>query len=150
MENITLNTEPTRAELIAAVLADPDALANSLTNAGIDPTAGREKYEKILTSFTPKPKTGDSAAKRRNERIFTERVAPYLAQHPDGVTAAMVAECVDGLPIGASGKVTTQAAATILRTGVSMGGASVLDKAAAKAWHKAHKGSGNGFVYIPA
>lgn len=148
MENITLNTEPTRRDVLA-VIATAD-LDSEFTDAGIDPDAAATVLDKLLKSVAPKPKTGDSATKRRNERIFTERVSPFLAQHPDGVTAAMVAECVNGLPVGASGKVTTQAAATILRTGVGMGGASVLDKSAAKAWHKAHKGSGNGFVYIPA
>lgn len=148
MENITLNTEPTRRDVFTVVAAAD--LASNFVEAGIDPDAAATVIGKYLKSLAPKPKTGDSATKRRNERIFTERVAPFLAQHADGVTAAMVAECVDGLPVGASGKVTTQAAATILRTGVGMGGASVLDKAAAKAWHKAHKGSGNGFVYIPA
>lgn len=149
MENITnLNTEPTRRDVLN-VIATAD-LDSEFTDAGIDPDAAADVIDKLLKSVTPKPKTGDSAAKRRNERIFTERVSPFMQQHADGVTAAMVAECVDGLPVGASGKVTTQAAATILRTGVAMGGASVLDKASAKTWHKAHKGSGNGFVYIPA
>ena len=80
----TLNDTPTRAELVAAVLANPDTLADCLTNAGIDPTAGREKFEKILTSFTPKPrKPGDSVTFKQNVKYFdTLRLRQMLTVCP--------------------------------------------------------------------
>ena len=140
----TLNDTPTRAELVAAVLANPDALADCLTNAGIDPTAGREKFEKILTSFTPKPrKPGDSVTFKQNVKYFDTLIKPYFEQHNGTVTAAQIAADVDGLPTNAEGKTSTQKVNGILRTALTSGRISMLSKDDAKAWLKEHGIKGN-------
>lgn len=144
-----LNTTPTRYQTISAIAALD--LTDVFTAAGIDPTAGSEVLAKFVKQLEPKRSTGeDSITRKRNRKLFEEVVRPFLEQHPEGVTAALVAEGCEGLPVSAEGKTTTQTASAILRVGVAEGGATVLDKAAAKEWHKAHKNSGNGFVYIAA
>lgn len=144
-----LNTTPTRYQTISAIAAtDLNAI---FTAAEIDPAAGREVLGKLMKSLEPKKSTGeDSAVKIRNRNLFNSVVRPFLEQHPEGVTAAIVAEGCEGLPVSAEGTTTTQTASAILRLGVAEGGATVLPKDEAKAWHKAHKNSGNGFVYIAA
>lgn len=144
-----LNTTPTRYQTVFAIAAID--LTDAFTAAGIDPAAGSEVLAKFVKQLEPKRSTGeDSITRKRNRKLFEEVVRPYLEQHPEGVTAALVAEGCEGLPVSAEGKTTTQTASAILRVGVAEGGATVLDKADAKEWHKAHKNSGNGFVYVAA
>lgn len=144
-----LNTTPTRYQTVRAIASSE--IDELFIAADIDPNAAHEVLDKMLKQLEPKKSTGeDSAVKIRNRNLFNNVVRPFLESHPEGVTAALVAEGCEGLPVSAEGTTTTQTASAILRLGVSEGGAAVLAKDEAKAWHKAHKNSGNGFVYVAA
>ena len=104
-----LNTTPTRYQTISTIAAID--LTDAFTAAGIDPAAGSEVLAKFVKQLEPKRSTGeDSITRKRNRKLFEEVVRPYLEQHPEGVTAALVAEGCEGLPVSAEGKTTTQTA----------------------------------------
>ena len=119
MENI----KATRRNVLTAI-AEHVNVPEVLAAAGID---------------TPKPrKHEDSITFRTNLALFEKAVRPWLAEK-GMATARQIAEGVDGLPVNADGKTTTQKVHGILRAALNAQKVVLVADDAAKEFKKANK-----------
>lgn len=141
-------TNASRFNVLNAIYNACDISA-ALIAAGIDPEEGRAVADKLLANVAPRKSehTGNSAAHRRNVKLFIDVVKPYLESVGGAATAKEIAANATGLPVGAKGTPTTQAVTAILRAGMSDGSIKFADDDTAKAYRKAHKVSGKPSVY---
>lgn len=134
MENI----KATRHNILTAI-AENVNMAEVFAAAGIDPTEGAEAFAKLVASTASKPrKHEDSITFRQNLALFEKAVRPYLAEK-GMATARQIAEGVDGLPVNANGRTTTQKVHGILKTALTQKAVEMVDAEDAKAFKKAHK-----------
>lgn len=144
-------TNASRYNVLAAIYNACDISA-ALVAAGIDPEEGRAVADRLLSNVAPRKSeyTGNTAAHRRNVKLFVDVVKPYLESVGGAATAKEIATNAMGLPVGGKGTPTTQAVTAILRAGMSDGSVRFADEDAAKAYRKAHKVSGKPSVYLLA
>lgn len=107
---------------------------------GADAEEVREKIVKIAANANkPKPKThGDSITFKQNVGLFEKYIRPYLADN-EMATARQIAENVDGLPVNANGRTTTQKVHGILTAALTTNKVELVGKDDAAAFKKAHK-----------
>lgn len=128
----------TRRNVMTAI-AENVNLAEVFAAAGIDATEGMETFNKMLAALEPKPrKHEDSVTYRQNVALFEKAVRPWLAEK-GMATARQIAENVDGLPVNADGKTTTQKVHGILRAALNTKSVEFVPDDAAKAFKKDHK-----------
>lgn len=128
----------TRHNILTAI-AENVNMAEIFTAAGIDPTEGAEAFAKLVTSTASKPrKHEDSITFRQNLALFEKAVRPYLAEK-GMATARQIAEDVDGLPVNADGKTTTQKVHGILRAALNAQKVVLVADDKAKEFKKANK-----------
>lgn len=98
------------------------AIDNALTERGYDTKEFAAKLDHMATvAAKPKNSThGVSKAARENAAYFNNAVMPYI-RTVDTFTCAMVAENVDGLPVGNSGKVNVSKVRAIIAVGIREG-----------------------------
>lgn len=128
----------TRHNILTAI-AENVNLAEVFAAAGIDPTEGAEAFAKMVASTASKPrKHEDSVTYRQNLALFEKAVRPWLAEK-GMATARQIAEGVDGLPVNADGKTTTQKVHGILRAALNAQKVVLVGDDAAKDFKKANK-----------
>lgn len=133
-----MEKKATRHNILTAI-AENVNLAEVFAAAGIDTTEGAESFAKMLASTETKPrKHEDSITYRQNIALFEQRVKPWLAE-VGMATARQIAENVDGLPVNADGKTTTQKVHGILRAALNTKSVEFVPDDAAKAFKKDHK-----------
>lgn len=128
----------TRRNILTAI-SEHVNMAEVFAAANIDPTEGAEAFAKMLAGTAPKPrKHEDSITFRTNLALFEKAVRPWLAEK-GMATARQIAEGVDGLPVNADGKTTTQKVHGILRAALSQKVVEIVGEEDAKAFKKANK-----------
>lgn len=128
----------TRRNILTAI-AENVNMSEVFAAAGIDPTEGAEAFAKMVASTASKPrKHEDSVTYRQNLALFEKAVRPWLAEK-GMATARQIAENVDGLPVNADGKTTTQKVHGILRAALNAQKVVMVADDAAKAFKKEHK-----------
>lgn len=128
----------TRRNILTAIQEHVN-MAEVFAAAGIDPTEGAEAFAKMVASTATKPrKHEDSVTYRQNVALFEKAVRPWLAEK-GMATARQIAENVDGLPVNADGKTTTQKVHGILRAALNAQKVVLVADDAAKAFKKDHK-----------
>lgn len=134
MENI----KATRRNVLTAI-AEHVNVPEVLAAAGIDTAEGMETFNKMVAGTAPKPrKHEDSITFRTNLALFEKAVRPWLADK-GMATARQIAENVDGLPVNADGKTTTQKVHGILRAALNAQKVVLVADDAAKEFKKANK-----------
>lgn len=133
-----MEKKATRHNILTAI-AENVNIAEVFAAAGIDPTEGAEAFAKMVASTASKPrKHEDSVTYRQNLALFEKAVRPWLAEK-GMATARQIAEGVDGLPVNADGKTTTQKVHGILRAALNTKSVEFVPDDAAKAFKKDHK-----------
>lgn len=133
-----MEKKATRHNILTAIQENVN-LAEVFAAAGIDPTEGAEAFAKMVAGTATKPrKHEDSITYRQNLALFEQRVKPWLAQH-GMATARQIAENVDGLPVNADGKTTTQKVHGIMRAALSTKAVEFVPEEEAKTFKKANK-----------
>lgn len=133
-----MEKKATRHNILTAIQENVN-LAEVFAAAGIDPTEGAESFAKMVAGTATKPrKHEDSITYRQNLALFEQRVKPWLAQH-GMATARQIAENVDGLPVNADGKTTTQKVHGIMRAALNTKAVGFVPEEEAKAFKKANK-----------
>lgn len=128
----------TRRNILTAINEHVN-MADIFIAANIDPTEGAEAFAKMLAGTAPKPrKHEDSITFRTNLALFEKAVRPWLAEK-GMATARQIAEDVDGLPVNADGKTTTQKVHGILRAALSQKVVEIVSEESAKEFKKANK-----------
>lgn len=128
----------TRHNILTAI-AENVNIAEVFAAAGIDPTEGAEAFAKMVASTASKPrKHEDSVTYRQNLALFDKAVRPWLAEK-GMATARQIAEGVDGLPVNADGKTTTQKVHGIMRAALNAQKVVMVGDDAAKEFKKANK-----------
>lgn len=135
MENI----KATRRNVTAAILANVDNIAPIFIDNGMELSEVRTTLENMAKSFVPKVRERtDSITYRQNKAMFEQRIRPYLAE-VGMATARQIAENVEGLPVNADGKTTTQKVHGILTAALTDGVVVLVGDDDAKAFKKANK-----------
>lgn len=135
------NVKVTNAYIANLTVKCIDTLVQYATETdGADAEEVREKILKIAANANkPKPKThGDSITFKQNVNLFEKYVRPYLAEH-EMATARQIAENVDGLPVNANGRTTTQKVHGILSAALTTNRVELVDADSATAFKKSHK-----------
>ena len=128
----------TRHNILTAI-AENVNLAEVFAAAGIDATEGTEAFAKMVAGTATKPrKHENSVTYRQNVALFEKAVRPWLAEK-GMATARQIAENVDGLPVNADGKTTTQKVHGILRAALNAQKVVLVGDDAAKDFKKANK-----------
>lgn len=133
-----MEKKATRHNILTAIQENVN-LAEVFAAAGIDPTEGAEAFAKMVAGTATKPrKHEDSITYRQNIALFEKAVRPWLAER-GMATARQIAENVDGLPVNADGKTTTQKVHGIMRAALSTKAVGFVPEEEAKAFKKANK-----------
>lgn len=133
-----MEKKATRHNILTAIQENVN-LAEVFAAAGIDPTEGAEAFAKMVAGTATKPrKHEDSITYRQNLALFEQRVKPWLAE-VGMATARQIAENVDGLPVNADGRTTTQKVHGIMRAALNTKAVGFVPEEEAKAFKKANK-----------
>lgn len=128
----------TRHNILVAIQENVN-LAEVFAAAGIDTTEGAESFAKMVAGTATKPrKHEDSVTYRQNVALFEKAVRPWLADK-GMATARQIAEGVNGLPVNADGKTTSQKVHGILRAALNAQKVVLVADDKTKEFKKEHK-----------